>query len=125
MLVQKNGFWTIDGKRYYYRDGKKVINKIIKVENASYYCGATGEIQTGWQTIGDNKYYFAANGIMKTGKVKIGSFYYYFAANGIMKTGKVEDKEFKRTKFFSARSSIIILLIIVILYVILKMKGYG
>ncbi len=90
MLVQKNGFWTIDGKRYYYRDGKKVINKIIKVENASYYCGATGEIQTGWQTIGDNKYYFAANGIMKTGKVKVGSFYYYFAANGIMKTGKVK-----------------------------------
>jgi tetratricopeptide (TPR) repeat protein len=48
-----------------------------------------------------------------------------FEKERIMKTGKVEDKEFKRTKFFSARSSIIILLIIVILYVILKMKGYG
>ena len=48
-----------------------------------------------------------------------------FEKERIMKTGKVEDKEFKRTKFFSARSSIIILLIIVILYIILKMNGYG
>lgn len=37
-----------------------------------------------------------------------------FEKERIMKTGKVEDKEFKRTRFFSARSSIIILLIIVI-----------
>ena len=48
-----------------------------------------------------------------------------FEKERIMKTGKVEDKEFKKTKFFSARSSIIILLIIVILYIILKMNGYG
>ena len=48
-----------------------------------------------------------------------------FEKERIMKTGKVEDKEFKRTRFFSARSSIIILLIIVILYIILKMNGYG
>lgn len=48
-----------------------------------------------------------------------------FEKERIMKTGKVEDKEFKRTKFFSARTSIIILLIIVILYIILKMNGYG
>ena len=48
-----------------------------------------------------------------------------FEKERIMKTGKVEDKEFKKTKFFSARTSIIILLIIVILYIILKMNGYG
>ena len=48
-----------------------------------------------------------------------------FEKERIMKTGKVEDKEFKKTKFFSARTSLIILLIIVILYIILKMNGYG
>lgn len=48
-----------------------------------------------------------------------------FEKERIMKTGEVKDKEFKKTKFFSARTSIIILAIILILYVILKMNGYG
>ena len=48
-----------------------------------------------------------------------------FEKERIMKTGEVKDKEFKKTKFFSARTSIIILIIILILYVILKMNGYG
>ncbi|WP_407381231.1 tetratricopeptide repeat protein [Methanobrevibacter sp.] len=47
-----------------------------------------------------------------------------FEKERIMKTGEVEDKEFKKTRFFSARTSIIILIIILILYVILKMIGY-
>lgn len=48
-----------------------------------------------------------------------------FEKERIMKQGNVEDKEFRKTRFFSARTAIIILLIIIILYVILKMKGYG
>ena len=48
-----------------------------------------------------------------------------FEKERIMKTGDVKDKEFRKTKFFSARTSIIILIIILILYVILKIKGYG
>lgn len=48
-----------------------------------------------------------------------------FEKERIMKTGEVKDKEFKKTKFFSARTSIIILIIILILYVILKINGYG
>ena len=48
-----------------------------------------------------------------------------FEKERIMKTGEVKDKEFKKTRFFSARTSIIILIIILILYVILKMNGYG
>lgn len=48
-----------------------------------------------------------------------------FEKERIMKTGKVEDKEFKKTKFFSAKTSIIILIIILILYVILRVNGYG
>ena len=48
-----------------------------------------------------------------------------FEKERIMKKGEVEDKEFRRTRFFSARTSIIILIIIIILYFILKMNGYG
>ena len=48
-----------------------------------------------------------------------------FEKERIMKSGKVKDQEFRKTRFFSARTSIIILIIILILYVILKMKGYG
>lgn len=47
-----------------------------------------------------------------------------FEKERIMKTGEVEDKEFKQTRFFSARTSIILLIIILIFYVILKMIGY-
>ena len=48
-----------------------------------------------------------------------------FEKERIMKTGKVKDKEFRKTRFFSARTSIIILIIIIILYIILKLNGYG
>lgn len=47
-----------------------------------------------------------------------------FEKERIMKKGEVEDKEFRKTRFFSAKTSIIILIIILILYVILKMNGY-
>lgn len=47
-----------------------------------------------------------------------------FEKERIMKTGEVKDQEFRKTRFFSARTSIIILIIILIMYVILKMNGY-
>ena len=48
-----------------------------------------------------------------------------FEKERIMKTGEVKDEEFRKTKFFSAKTSIIILIIILILYVILRINGYG
>ena len=48
-----------------------------------------------------------------------------FEKERMMKTGDVKDKEFRKTRFFSARTSIIILIIILILYVILRIMGYG
>lgn len=47
-----------------------------------------------------------------------------FEKERIMKKGEVEDKEFRKTRFFSAKSSIIILIVILIFYFILKMNGY-
>ena len=47
-----------------------------------------------------------------------------FEKERIMKKGEVEDKEFRKTRFFSTRTSLIILGIILILYVILRFLGY-
>lgn len=47
-----------------------------------------------------------------------------FEKERIMKKGEVEDAEFRKTRFFSAKTSIIILIVILIFYVILKMNGY-
>ena len=48
-----------------------------------------------------------------------------FEKERIMKKGEVKDEEFRRTRFFSARTSLIILAVIVVLYFILKAMGYG
>ena len=42
----------------------------------------------------------------------------------ILKKGDVKDEEFKKTKFFSTKTSLMILAVILILYVILKYMGY-
>ena len=47
-----------------------------------------------------------------------------FEKERILKKGEVKDKEFKKTRFFSTRTSIIILIVILILYVILRFFGY-
>ena len=47
-----------------------------------------------------------------------------FEKEKIMKQGNVKDKEFRSTRFFSARTSLIILAVILILYVILRLMGY-
>ena len=47
-----------------------------------------------------------------------------FEKERIMKNGNVKDAEFRKTRFFSARTSLIILAIILILYVILRYFGY-
>lgn len=48
-----------------------------------------------------------------------------FEKERIIKKGEVNDEEFRKTRFFSARTSIIILIIILVFYVILRYLGYG
>lgn len=47
-----------------------------------------------------------------------------FEKERIMKKGEVEDKEFRKTRFFSTRTSLMILAVILILYIILRYLGY-
>ena len=48
-----------------------------------------------------------------------------FEKERILKKGEVKDEEFKKTRFFSTRTSLIILAVILILYMILRYLGYG
>lgn len=47
-----------------------------------------------------------------------------FEKERIMKKGDIEDKEFRKSKFFSTKTSLILLFIILILFIILKLNGY-
>jgi tetratricopeptide (TPR) repeat protein len=47
-----------------------------------------------------------------------------FEKERIIKKGEVKDEEFRKTRFFSTRTSIILLLIILVFYVILRYMGY-
>lgn len=47
-----------------------------------------------------------------------------FEKERILKKGDVKDEEFKKTKFFSTKTSLMILAVILIMYVILKYIGY-
>lgn len=48
-----------------------------------------------------------------------------FEKERIIKKGDVKDGEFRKTRFFSARTSIIILAIIIIFYILLRYLGYN
>ena len=48
-----------------------------------------------------------------------------FEKERILKKGEVKDEEFKKTKFFSTKTSLIILAVILVLYFILKYMGYS
>ena len=82
--LKRNGWFTIGGKQYYYKNDVKL---------------------TGLKTVGGKQYYFDKNGVMKTGKVKIGTLYYYFSKDkktlGQMQTGWV--KIGKKYYYFSPK----------------------
>ena len=57
------------------------------ISDEKYYLGSDGAMQTGWQTISDEKYYFGSDGAMRTGWPTISDEKYYFGSNGKMYTG--------------------------------------
>ena len=83
VIQPKTGLKKVNGKLYYYKNGKK---------------------QSGWQTVGKKRYFFKKKTkAAATGKVKIGKYYYYFSTKaktlGQMQTGKV--KVGKKYYYFS------------------------
>lgn len=78
--ITTNGFYTEDGKTYYYKDGNKVI---------------------GWLELNGGTYYFDGSGIMQTGHIKIDKYYYYFSEEGKMQKGIVKIN--KNLFFFNSK----------------------
>lgn len=80
-LVKHNGntYWlNEDGTLY----------KGFKEYYGTLYFNKDGVMQTGWQTIDNNKYYFGEQGHMQTGWATLNNKTYYFNNKGIMLTGK-------------------------------------
>lgn len=86
----KKGWVNSGTKRYYYVNGKKVINTWKTISKKRYYFGSDGAMKKGWQTISKKKYYFGSDGVMKTGWYSIGSKSYYFNSQGVYVPSKTK-----------------------------------
>ena len=62
--VEPDGWKKIDGKWYYYKDGKPIKSQWIQYKADWYYLGADGVMLTGWAEIDGKKYHFAETGAM-------------------------------------------------------------
>lgn len=87
VLPMKTGLRTMNGKTYFYKNGKKQAGW-RKVGTKKYYFDTkTGAMQTGWVKIAKKKYYFSPKkktlGQMVTGKLKIGKKTYKFNKKGV------------------------------------------
>lgn len=76
-----NGFRTVNGKTYYYQNGKKLTGT-RKIKNNYYYFNPNdgGAMLKGWYKNKSNqrRYFDTKTGIMKTGLRPISGQYYYF-----------------------------------------------
>ena len=61
------GWQTIDGKTYYFKNGKYFDFK--KIDNDYYYFNNMGEMQTGWQYVDSVYRYFNSDGKMARAKI--------------------------------------------------------
>ncbi|MCD8335742.1 MAG: polysaccharide deacetylase family protein [Lachnospiraceae bacterium] len=83
-----NGYVTVNGKTYYYKNGTKHTGR-VKIDGVYYYFRNGVMKKSYWYTSASgNKYYFRANGQMAVGRVKIKGTYYYFNTKGKMVTSK-------------------------------------
>ena len=84
------GFRTINGKTYYYKDGKRVTGWLTLGGKKYYLNTRTGVLYKGWYKIsgGRCRYFDPQTGAMRTGLQKISGKSYYFDGNtGWAKTG--------------------------------------
>ncbi|MGO5051964.1 N-acetylmuramoyl-L-alanine amidase [Lachnospiraceae bacterium LCP25S3_G4] len=84
--VQQTGWNEIAGKKYYYLDGKKVVDWKW-IDTAWYYFDQSGVMQTDWKFIGTEWYYLGTDGAMQKGWINQGGVTYYLYSNGIMARG--------------------------------------
>lgn len=106
---KKNGWYKENGHQYYYENGKKIKNKLMKMGNGDiYYMDKNGvRFNKGFRTIKSGKkshtYFFRPDGKARKGWMKLNKKWYYFTKNaGVMlKNTKVKSSSGKIYKFNS------------------------
>ena len=102
LTTKKNGFVTVDGNTYYYKNNKKKKG-FQEIEGKTYYFDEQGIMLTGFQPIDGSTYYFKSNGTMVTGLKKIGKKTYYFNKSGKRMTGF---RTIKKKKYYFSKKGV-------------------
>lgn len=85
--TKKDGWQTVDGKRYYYVDGK-AVSGMYQIDGIGYFFDDTGVQRTGWvQSNGIFYYYDISDGSIKTGETTIDGVTYLFNMKGQLSLG--------------------------------------
>ena len=88
-LKISDGWNEIDGKWYWYQNGKPYKGWLQRF-SGWYYLKEDGTMTTGWYEVKGVRYYFDEKGTMVTGWVQDGENWYYMSASGAMQTGWVQ-----------------------------------
>ncbi len=83
----KNGFKTIDGKKYYFDESGYRVTGWKKISGKYYYFSKKGVMQTGWLKVSGKYYYLNKSGVRQTGWVKVDGYKYYLNKSGVRQTG--------------------------------------
>ena len=88
--VMRTGMLLIGEVAYYFTPYAQT--GLFEYNGNKYYANEKGEIQLGFQKIGEKTYFFSRDktkyGAMRTGWVTVGNDIYYFGIDGAMNTGK-------------------------------------
>ena len=83
---ENNGWKLVNNNYYYYINGERQRNRVLNLEDGTYYVTRGGKRYYGWKTVNGVRYYFdkTKEGRARVGWLRQGKDYYYFNAGGIM-----------------------------------------
>ncbi len=84
----KNGWQTINGKKYYYKNGA-AVKYLQKIGGNYYYFNGYGQMCTGFIRFDGGTRYFKSNGAMAKWMNNINGYTYYFNGSGYMFRGSL------------------------------------